>query len=100
PDVCSSDLQWEGRDFAATTLEPRVGSGAYVVTGFEPGRQITFRRNPDYWGRDLPFNRGQHNIDEIRYDYFADAGVIFQAFTAGEITSLRESRSEERRVGQ
>ncbi|KAB2885167.1 MAG: ABC transporter substrate-binding protein [Albidovulum sp.] len=83
--------QWEGKDFAATTLEPPVGSGPYVVAGFEPGRQITFRRNPDYWGRDLPFNRGQHNLDEIRYDYFADAGVIFQAFTAGEITSLRES---------
>ena len=83
--------QWQGKDFAATTLEPPVGSGPYVVAGFEPGRQITFRRNPDYWGRDLPFNRGQHNLDEIRYDYFADAGVIFQAFTAGVITSLRES---------
>ena len=83
--------QSQGKDFAATTLEPPVGSGPYVVAGFEPGRQITFRRNPDYWGRDLPFNRGQHNLDEIRYDYFADAGVIFQAFTAGVITSLRES---------
>ena len=85
--------QWQGKDFTATTLEPPIGSGPYVVAGFEPGRHITFRRNPDYWGRDLPFNRGQHNLDEIRYDYFADAGVIFQAFTAGEITSLRETNA-------
>ncbi len=54
---------------------------------FEPGRFITFRRNPDYWGRDLPFNRGQHNFDEIRYDYFGDGDVVFEAFTAGETTS-------------
>lgn len=83
--------QWQGKDFTAGTLEPPVGSGPYTVAAFEPGRFITFRRNPDYWGRDLPFNRGQHNLDEIRYDYFADAGVIFQAFTAGDTTSLRES---------
>ncbi|MFN6952768.1 MAG: extracellular solute-binding protein, partial [Albidovulum sp.] len=85
--------QWQGKDFTAGTLEPPIGSGPYTVAGFEPGRYITFRRNPDYWGRDLPFNRGQHNFDEIRYDYFTDAGVIFQAFTAGEITTLRETNA-------
>lgn len=83
--------EWQGRDFEASTLEVPTGSGPYVVDSFEPGRFISFRRNPDYWGRDLPFNRGQHNLDEIRYDYFGDGDVAFQAFTAGEITSYRES---------
>mgnify|MGYP001268698776 CR=1 FL=1 len=85
--------QWQGKDFAAGTLEVPVGSGPYVVEAFEPGRFIRFRRNPDWWGRDLGFNRGQNNFDEIRYDYFGDGDVVFQAFTAGETTSLRETNA-------
>ncbi|MBU9698403.1 extracellular solute-binding protein [Rhodobacteraceae bacterium HSP-20] len=83
--------QWEGKDFTASTLEAPVGSGPYVVAEFEPGKFITYRKNPDWWGAELPFNRGQHNLDEIRYDYFGDAGVVFEAFKAGEITSWRET---------
>lgn len=83
--------QWEGKDFAESSLEVPVGSGPYVVAGFEPGRFITFRRNPDYWGAHLGFNRGLHNFDEIRYDYFGDGDVTFQAFTAGDTSSFRES---------
>lgn len=83
--------QWEGRDFAASGLEPPVGSGPYVVAGFEPGRFVVFRRNPDWWGADLPFYRGQHNIDELRFEYFGDAGAMFEAFKAGEITTFREA---------
>lgn len=85
--------QWQGKVFEDAALEVPVGSGPYTVAAFEPGRFISFRRNPDYWGRDLPFNRGQHNFDEIRYDYFGDGDVVFQAFTAGETTSLREANS-------
>ncbi|SPH17838.1 Oligopeptide-binding protein AppA [Defluviimonas aquaemixtae] len=85
--------QWEGKDFAQSSLDVPVGSGPYVVESFEPGRFITFRRNPDYWGRDLSFNRGQHNFDEIRYDYFGDGDVVFQAFTAGETMSHRETNA-------
>lgn len=83
--------QWEGKDFTATTLEPPVGSGPYVVDSFEAGRYISFRKNPDWWGKDLPFNRGMHNYDEVRYDYFGDGGVVFEAFKAGEITTFRET---------
>ena len=86
--------QWEGKDFAASTIEVPIGSGPYVVEAFEPGRFISFRRDPDYWGKDLGFNRGQHNFDEIRYDYFGDGDVVFQAFTAGETTSLRETNAQ------
>lgn len=85
--------QWEGKDFAESSLEVPTGSGPYTVAEHEPGRFITFRRSPDYWGRDLPFNMGQNNFDEIRYDYFGDGDVVYQAFTAGETTSLRETNA-------
>lgn len=82
--------QFEGRDFAASSMIPPIGTAPYVVAEADPGRRVILRRNPDYWGRDLPFNRGRHNYDEIRLEFFADAGVIFEALKAGEITSFRE----------
>lgn len=85
--------QWDGLDFAESSLIPPIGSSPYVIGEFEPGRFISFRRNPDYWGKNLGFNAGRHNLDEIRYEFFADAGVIFEAFKAGEITSYREGNA-------
>lgn len=81
---------WEGIDFAESSLRVPVGSGPYRIGAFEPGRYITFERNPDYWGKDLPINRGVNNFDKIRYDYFVDKGVMFQAFVAGELSVFRE----------
>ena len=81
---------WEGRDFAESSLDLLTGSGPYVIDDFEAGRFISFRRNPDYWGRDLGFNRGRHNFDEIRYEYFGDGDVLFEAFKAGETSTFRE----------
>ena len=83
--------QWDGKDFTVSSLDPIIGSGPYVVGPFEPGRFISYVKNPDWWGADLPFNRGQHNFDEVRYDYFGDGGVVFEAFKAGDITSYREA---------
>ncbi len=82
---------WDGTDFAASTLRVPTGSGAYRVGAFEPGRYIEFQRNPDWWGRDLPINRGVNNFDTIRYEFYVDAGVMFQAFTAGELSVYRET---------
>ena len=79
-----------GRVFGESAMVPVIGSGPYVVASAEPGRQVTFRRNPDWWGRHLPFNAGQHNFDEIRYEYFGDAAVAFEAFKAGLISVWRE----------
>ena len=81
---------WEGRNFAESSLDTVVGTGPYVIDGFEAGRFVTFKRNPDYWGRHLAFNRGRHNFDEIRYEYFGDGDVIFEAFKAGETSIYRE----------
>ena len=83
--------QWDGKDFTVSSLDAIIGSGPYVIGPFEPGRYITYVKNPDWWGADLPFNRGQHNFDEVRYDYFGDGGVVFEAFKAGDITSYREA---------
>ena len=85
--------QWEGRDFTASSLEPPIGSGPYIVDKLDPGTFISYKKNPDWWGKDLPFNRGQWNFDEIRYDYFTDANVIFEAFKGGSITSYREGNA-------
>ena len=71
------------RRFGASSLAPLIGSGPYVVDRFEPGRFVSFRRNPDWWGRDLPFNAGQHNLEVIRYDWFGDTNAAFEAFRAG-----------------
>ncbi|CAN5669565.1 extracellular solute-binding protein [soil metagenome] len=81
---------WEGETFTASSLRVPVGSGPYTVGRFEPGRFIAFERDPGYWGAELPINRGLHNLDRIRYDYFVDAGVLFQSFTAGELSVFRE----------
>jgi peptide/nickel transport system substrate-binding protein len=87
--------QWEGRDFAASGLsEPVIGTGPYVVDAFEAGRSLTLRRNPDYWGRDLPLMAGHANLDEIRIEFYGDETVLFEAFKAGELTAVREFNAE------
>jgi len=85
--------QWEGRAFDESGLEAPIGSGPYVVESFEPGRFITFRKDPDWWGASLPFNRGRHNLEVVRYDYFGDSGVVFEAFKAGLISTWRETNA-------
>lgn len=76
---------WEGRAFDEATLDPPVGSGPYVVEAVDPGRSIRFRRDENYWARDLPVRRGLHNFDSIRYEYFRDRTALFEAFKAGEV---------------
>jgi peptide/nickel transport system substrate-binding protein len=67
------------------TLEPPVGSGAYRVDHVDAGRSIAYRRNPDWWARDLPVNRGRFNFDEVRIEYYRDETSLFEAFKAGAI---------------
>lgn len=75
--------------FETTSLAPPIGSGPYTIAKVDPGKSITFKRDPSYWGRDLPVNRGRNNFDEIRYDYYRDAGSMFEAFKSG-LVQLRE----------
>jgi peptide/nickel transport system substrate-binding protein len=76
--------------FEETSLTPLVGSGPYVVGKIDFGRSVTLARNPNYWGRDLPINRGFWNFDEIRVDYYRDHNAFHEAFKRG----LFELRTE------
>lgn len=69
--------------FEETSLTPPIGSGPYRVSAVKAGSSVTLTRNPDYWGRDLPVNRGLWNFDEIRVEYFREANSQFEAFKRG-----------------
>ncbi|MGI1661851.1 extracellular solute-binding protein [Palleronia sp. KMU-117] len=86
--------QWDGRDFAESGLDViPITTAPYVIDSFEAGRYVSLRRDPDYWGKDLPLMRGQANLDEIRMEFFADANVMFEAFKAGILTTMRETNA-------
>lgn len=89
-----SKAYWSGRDFARTTLEPPLASGPYRIAKVDPGRSIAYRRDPDYWARDLPVNRGRYNFDSIRFDYYRDRGIALEAFFAGEYDFREEFTSK------
>lgn len=88
-----SERYWQGKDFEASTLEAPLGSGPYKVSRFEQGRFIEFERVPDYWAKDLPVNVGQNNFDRVRYEYFRDRTVAFEAFKNGTINYHEEFTS-------
>lgn len=69
--------------FDGTTLSLPVGSGPYVFADVKPGESILLRRDPAFWGKDLPLLAGLYNVDELRYDFFRDANTMFEAFKAG-----------------
>jgi microcin C transport system substrate-binding protein len=78
---------WEGktadgrqRSATETTLDPPMGSGPYRLKHFEPGRYAVYERVPDYWGKDLPVNKGRHNFAEVRNEYYRDSTVLLEAF--------------------
>ncbi|HVC52180.1 MAG TPA: extracellular solute-binding protein [Stellaceae bacterium] len=89
-----SQKYWSGRDFEKTTLTPPLGSGPYRIAAIDPGRSITYKRDPNYWGRNLPVNKGRYNIDTIRYDYYRDGTVALQAFNAGQYDLRLENSSK------
>lgn len=81
---------WADRDFAETTLEAPLGSGAYRISEVDPGRKIVFERVHDYWGRDIPVMKGRFNFDRVEYDYFSDENVIHEAHKAGVVDARLE----------
>ncbi|MFV1876592.1 extracellular solute-binding protein [Nioella sp.] len=88
------EAQWEGRDFTESGIDAiPISSAPYVIDDFEAGRFVSLRRNPDYWGADLPFRRGTNVIDEIRLEFFGDGTAMWEAFVAGEITTIRETNA-------
>lgn len=89
-----SKKHFEGRSFDETTLTPILGSGPYRVKSFEPNRYITYERVDDYWGADLPINKGRYNFGTIRYDFYRDTAVLLEAFKAGEYDYRAENSAK------
>ncbi|VVN76597.1 extracellular solute-binding protein [Pseudomonas fluorescens] len=75
---------WESRDFTKGNLEMPLGSGPYKVSAVKAGRSIRYERVKDYWGKDLPVNRGQYNFDAMTIDYYRDNTVALEALKAGQ----------------
>jgi microcin C transport system substrate-binding protein len=84
---------YETRDISAPSLDIPVGSGPYRIGPFSPGRAVDMVRVPDYWGRDLPVNRGRWNFDVLRNDFYRDQGVINEAFLSGNMDLRMEANA-------
>ncbi|MBJ2254408.1 ABC transporter substrate-binding protein [Pseudomonas sp. MF6784] len=81
---------WAGRDFAKSSLEIPLGSGPYKVAEVKPGRSIRYERVKDYWGKDLPVNKGLYNFDYRVSDYYRDSTVALEALKAGQFDYWQE----------
>lgn len=88
------DADPENRRLNEPRLDPGIGSGPYVLDKFEVNQRITYRRNPDYWGKAVNVNIGRHNYDGIRVEYFGDAIAAMEGFKAGVYTVRPENSSK------
>jgi peptide/nickel transport system substrate-binding protein len=86
-----SKAQWQGKAFETSSLDPIIGSGPYVFGDIKPGESVTLTKNPNYWGKDLPINKGLWNFDTLRFDYFRDGNAAFEAFKKGDADMRLES---------
>lgn len=84
-----SKAYYAKNDFSKTTLTPPLGSGPYRISSFKPGEYVAYGLRDDYWGKDLPVNKGRHNFGEVRFDYFRERIAGFEALKGGVI-DLRE----------
>lgn len=85
-----SKKDWEGREFDKPTLQVPLGSGPYIVKDFQVNKYVELQKNPDYWGKNLPVQRGFYNFDTVRYDYYQDTTVTLQALFSGDIDAREE----------
>lgn len=85
---------WQNKDFEKTSLQIPIGSGPYVIDNFKAGRSISYKRNPNYWAKDLNVNKGYYNFDTITYDYYRDTTVILEAFKAGLFDLRQENEAK------
>jgi microcin C transport system substrate-binding protein len=99
PVLSKAQYERDGLDLEQSTLKPWIGSGPYMFDRMETGRTLVYRRNPDYWGADLPINRGRNNFDTIRIEYFADGAAAFEAFKSGVYTFRNENSAKQWATG-
>ena len=75
-------------------MEIAIGSGPYVLDEFEVNKRISYKRNEDYWGNELPLMKGRSNFDTIKIEYFADTSAALEGFKSGEYTMRIENSSK------
>lgn len=85
---------WREHDFSQTTFKPPLGSGPYKITSVKPGRNLVFERVKDWWGQDLPVNRGKYNFDTVIVDFYRDKHVAFEAFKVGSFDFYIEHQAK------
>ena len=85
-----SQSDWQHKDFTRVMMLPILGSGPYRIAQIDPGRSITYKRNPNYWAKDLPVNRGRYNFDQLKYIYYRNLDIAFEGFKSGQYTLHEE----------
>jgi len=85
-----SKKNWQGKYFTRITMQPILGSGPYLVESIDAGRSISYKRNPNYWAKDLPVNRGKYNFDRLKFVYYRNMDVGFEGFKSGQYTVHQE----------
>ncbi|WP_371410663.1 extracellular solute-binding protein [Tabrizicola sp. TH137] len=93
PILSKAHYEANGLDLEKSSLTPFLGTGQYMLDSMEVGKSISWKRNPDYWGADLPINRGRGNFDRIRIEYYADYDAAFEGFKGGDYTFRTEASS-------
>lgn len=87
--------EWLGDGgFEKTDDTPPISSGPYIIDSYERGKYIRYKRNPDYWGADLPVRKGTYNFDRVTYKYYKDSTIALEAFKAGEFDFFFENYSK------
>ncbi len=90
-----SKAYYATHDFTKTSLDPPLGSGPYKIGSFKAGQYVSYARRPDYWGADLPVNKGRFNFDEVRTEYFKDRTAVVEALKAGVLDLHEEFTSRD-----
>jgi len=85
----------EGEDFSKTTLKKPIASGRYLIESYDLGKTITFKRNPEYWGKDLNVNKGMYNFEQIKFKYYQDITIQLEALKAGDFDFMDISSSKQ-----
>jgi microcin C transport system substrate-binding protein len=93
PVLSKAHYEANNLDLEESTMTPMLGTGQYVPGRIDVGKSITWVRNPDYWGKDLPISKGRGNFDTIRIEYYSDYDAAFEGFKAGNYTFRSEASS-------
>ena len=92
--ISKADYEAKKQDLEESSLIPFLGTGPYVLNRLVAGQTVVYKRNPAYWGQNLPINKGQNNFDTLRFEYFADPNAAFEGFKGGAYTFRQETSSK------